>query len=183
MNCANCGGPLRLEPDKDFLACDYCKSIYFPEPNQDGVRILGEPLPQLCPCCQVPLLPGSLEQRSILYCQRCRGMLVPLTAFLGLVQVLRANRQGPAEPPRPPNLDDLSRHLNCPLCLNPMDTHPYAGPGNVIIDNCPNCSQNWLDHNELLRIAAAPDTQINREAWDGIPALLTRTSSYEEDEV
>jgi Zn-finger nucleic acid-binding protein len=39
-----------------------------------------------------------------------------------------------------------------------MDTHPYGGPGNVIIDTCENCSVNWLDHGELQRIVRAPDS-------------------------
>jgi Zn-finger nucleic acid-binding protein len=38
-----------------------------------------------------------------------------------------------------------------------MDTHPYGGPGNVIIDTCENCSLNWLDYGELQHIVRAPD--------------------------
>jgi Zn-finger nucleic acid-binding protein len=38
-----------------------------------------------------------------------------------------------------------------------MDTHPYAGPGNVIIDSCGDCWLLWLDRGELARIAHAPD--------------------------
>ena len=39
----------------------------------------------------------------------------------------------------------------------PMDAHPYAGPGAVIIDSCSECCVNWLDHGELQRIVRAPD--------------------------
>jgi Zn-finger nucleic acid-binding protein len=38
-----------------------------------------------------------------------------------------------------------------------MDTHPYGGPGNVIMDTCEHCSLNWLDYGELQRIVRAPD--------------------------
>jgi len=38
-----------------------------------------------------------------------------------------------------------------------MDTHYYAGPGNVIIDDCSQCFLNWLDHGELMRVVRAPD--------------------------
>jgi Zn-finger nucleic acid-binding protein len=38
-----------------------------------------------------------------------------------------------------------------------MDTHFYAGPGNVIVDSCDGCSLIWLDRGELTRIAHAPD--------------------------
>jgi Zn-finger nucleic acid-binding protein len=40
-----------------------------------------------------------------------------------------------------------------------MHTHPYAGGGNIVIDNCPVCAVNWLDHGELRRVVAAPDPQ------------------------
>jgi Zn-finger nucleic acid-binding protein len=38
-----------------------------------------------------------------------------------------------------------------------MDTHYYAGPGNIVIDDCPSCELNWLDAGELMTIVRAPD--------------------------
>jgi Zn-finger nucleic acid-binding protein len=38
-----------------------------------------------------------------------------------------------------------------------MDTHLYAGPGNVVLDTCETCGVHWLDRGELRRIAMAPD--------------------------
>ena len=32
-----------------------------------------------------------------------------------------------------------------------MSTHPYYGPGNVIIDSCETCNLVWLDFGELKR--------------------------------
>jgi Zn-finger nucleic acid-binding protein len=37
-----------------------------------------------------------------------------------------------------------------------METHPYYGPGNVIIDSCSRCELIWLDFGELKQIADAP---------------------------
>jgi Zn-finger nucleic acid-binding protein len=37
-----------------------------------------------------------------------------------------------------------------------MLTHPYYGPGNVVIDNCAECDAIWLDFGELKQIVSAP---------------------------
>ena len=37
-----------------------------------------------------------------------------------------------------------------------MSTHPYFGPGNVVIDNCEACELVWLDFGELKQIVNAP---------------------------
>jgi hypothetical protein len=37
-----------------------------------------------------------------------------------------------------------------------MSTHPYFGPGNVVIDNCEACELAWLDFGELAQIVDAP---------------------------
>jgi Zn-finger nucleic acid-binding protein len=47
-----------------------------------------------------------------------------------------------------------------------MDTHYYAGPGNVIVDSCDTCSLLWLDRGELTRIAHAPDGDgVEESTW------------------
>lgn len=38
-----------------------------------------------------------------------------------------------------------------------MDTHFYGGPDNVVIDDCPRCSLDWLDAGQPMRIVHAPD--------------------------
>jgi Zn-finger nucleic acid-binding protein len=148
---------MRLEPDKEFLACDYCRNICFPEKNDDGVRVLGEADARACPVCAVPLVHAALNGVRILYCERCRGMLVAMSSFVTLVQDLRARQGGGAEIPRAPDPKGLERALVCPQCHARMDTHFYCGPGNVIIDDCSPCHLNWLDHGELMRIVRAPD--------------------------
>jgi hypothetical protein len=37
-----------------------------------------------------------------------------------------------------------------------MATHPYYGPGNVVIDSCASCELVWLDFGELEQIVKAP---------------------------
>ena len=43
MNCPNCGAAMRLKDDADYLLCEYCATPHFPDPNADGVRVLGVP--------------------------------------------------------------------------------------------------------------------------------------------
>ncbi len=159
---------MRLETDREFFLCEYCGGIYFPEANSDGVRVLEEPAALACPACAVPLVHAAVGDRRILYCQRCRGMLIAMDRFLAIVEDLRSHRESAGGPPRPPDWRDMQRHLRCPQCAQPMDTHPYGGGGGVIIDSCDGCSLDWLDYGELERIARAPDRQYSEHAWDPV---------------
>ena len=148
---------MRLKPDVDSFVCDYCESVYIPEPNADGVRVLDESAFLACPVCRATLVHAAIGGRRILYCNACRGMLIGMDRFVGLVQDLRASRDTPAATLPPPDPKDLLRRINCPQCGKVMDTHPYGGPGNVIIDDCERCEVNWLDYGELQRIVRAPE--------------------------
>jgi Zn-finger nucleic acid-binding protein len=156
---------MRLEESKEHFSCDYCGSLYFPEPNADGVRVLGEPADLKCPVCKVGMVHAAVGGQRIVYCERCRGMLVPMESFVVIVHTLRKGPDRIPEPARKTAWNDLRREIQCPRCLEPMQAHPYAGPGNVIIDNCPGCSLNWLDHSELKRIAGADGGNQKAEAW------------------
>jgi len=37
-----------------------------------------------------------------------------------------------------------------------MDTHPYYGPGNCVVDTCIRCGVIWLDYGEITVITNAP---------------------------
>ena len=37
-----------------------------------------------------------------------------------------------------------------------MQTHPYYGPGNIVIDTCEHCNTIWLDYGELAAAVNAP---------------------------
>jgi hypothetical protein len=74
-----------------------------------------------------------------------------------LNEALRTNLEKPPAVQQPPDPGDLKRAIQCPRCHRRMDTHFYAGPGNVIIDSCASCLLIWLDRGELMRIVNAPD--------------------------
>jgi Zn-finger nucleic acid-binding protein len=165
MNCPSCGAPMRLDENKDYFDCEYCKSLYFPDKNEDGIQVLGEPTSFNCPVCAVPLVHAAAAGMRFLYCDRCRGMLVPMLIFVALVEDFRAQIGAPSIVQSPADPRDLRRQLSCPYCHARMDVHPYLGPGNVIIDSCSKCSVDWLDHNELMRVVRAPDHHFNIESW------------------
>ncbi len=165
MNCRNCGGALRLNSGSEALACDFCHTLVYPEPNEEGVRVFEAGTGESCPVCRQELKHASYLGKRLGYCPKCLGMLLDLDSFGALVQIVRARRDRIPEPPRPLDPAELERVIDCPRCQQRMDTHPYAGPGNIVIDNCPDCRLNWLDHNELRRVTMAPDTQLNPDAW------------------
>jgi Zn-finger nucleic acid-binding protein len=150
---------MRLEPDKECLVCDYCGNIHYPEPNADGVRVLDEGSSEQCPVCGILLVDAAISGQRILYCNRCHGMLVSMDVFLAIIEDQRSRRDTTADAVHQPDWKDLDRKLKCPKCGQQMDAHPYCGPGNVIIDDCENCSVNWLDYGELQKIVRAPDRQ------------------------
>jgi Zn-finger nucleic acid-binding protein len=145
---------MRLKADMGSFTCDYCQRVVLPEKNDDGVRVLNEPAGQDCPVCNTPLVRASLAKVPIVYCTGCRGMLIPMQALEPLADELRTG-QGSEAVPTVPGKDELQRKINCPQCHHAMDTHYYAGPGNVVIDSCEDCSLIWLDSGELMRIARA----------------------------
>ncbi len=157
MNCPNCGAPMKLKADMQSFKCEYCQNVYFPEKNDDGVRVLDEPSGHDCPVCAVPLMHAYLFQSPIIYCTKCYGMLIAMGMLEPLIDQSRSEHAAATAPP-PTEKDDLRRKINCPQCHRPMDAHIYGGPGNVVIDSCETCILLWLDRGELLRIARAPDT-------------------------
>jgi Zn-finger nucleic acid-binding protein len=108
---------------------------------------------------------AAVDGLRLAHCRQCLGLLVEMEAFVVLVERVRSKqKQGPA-PPRPADLSQLERELKCPGCGRRMDTHPYGGPGNIIIDNCPECGLNWLDHSELRRVVTAGESSRREPAW------------------
>jgi Zn-finger nucleic acid-binding protein len=159
VNCPSCGAPMRLEEDKDYLVCDYCGNIHVGEATGEGVRVLGEPASAQCPVCSIPLLHAAIDGQRILYCQRCRGMLISMDIFVALVADLRSRRDVSSRMMRPVDQKQLDQTIRCPHCGQDMETHVYGGGGNVVMNDCERCEVNWLDHGELERIVRAPDRQ------------------------
>jgi LSD1 subclass zinc finger protein len=167
MNCPSCGAALHLADGAASATCDYCHAVYLPDKNDEGVRVFDQPSELACPLCQSPLLHATIARERILYCPRCHGSLIPMGVFVVLLDILRARGgEGVAAPPPDPH--ELDRAILCPQCHRRMDTHYYAGGGNVIIDDCSPCELNWLDAGELSAIVHAPDNwRDSRIRMDG----------------
>jgi Zn-finger nucleic acid-binding protein len=157
MTCPNCGAPLCLNPESDYLNCEYCRNLYRPPANDQGVRVLDEPSGIGCPACGGSLVHAAIEGQRCHFCQSCRGLLFPMDTFVPAIAHLRAHRETPAAVQPRPDPSELTRHLDCPRCGGSMDTHYYGGPGNIVIDDCCRCRLNWLDGGELTRIVRAPE--------------------------
>ncbi len=166
MNCPSCGAPMQLKADMESFKCAFCQSVYFPEKNDDGVRVLDEPAGEDCPLCKLPLVHAVLANQRIVYCSGCHGMLVPMQALEPLVEQLRPGQGGEAAPAAP-DTEDLHRAVSCPQCHHPMDAHFYAGPGNVVIDSCEDCCLIWLDRGKLMHIVqATASTPAPTSEWE-----------------
>jgi Zn-finger nucleic acid-binding protein len=175
MNCRNCGGAMDLFATRGYFFCRYCGSFHFPETaGHDGVRVLAETAPPLpCPACEHPLAHAMLDESfHVRYCRNCRGALMKRTSFAAVVEKRRAWASDQPAPPVPLNRGELERKASCPACSTRMETHPYYGPGNVVIDSCLQCELIWLDFGELRQIVAAPGRdrgrreQVSRETVD-----------------
>lgn len=157
-NCPACGAPLTLRPDTEGFECSYCHTVFFPGEENDGVAVSNEPSePNLnCPICFQPLVKASIAKIPVLFCNQCHGLLSRMEVLPDLIDERRGSVQSAAVQ-TPADRGDLKRVIQCPKCNRRMDTHFYAGPGNVVVDTCDNCLLIWLDRGELTRIAHAPD--------------------------
>ncbi len=158
MTCPSCGAPMHVQGSS--LVCDYCKTVVVPERDSSGVTVLApSPDNQACPICNVLLMQATLGKSPLLYCTKCHGMLIAMMEFQSLIDAART-ASAPI-PALPADVHELDRRIACPHCHKPMDTHFYAGAGNVVMDTCEPCCLHWLDHDELARIAQANPDQPN----------------------
>ena len=147
---------MQLVPGRDYFYCEYCMSFAFPERSADGVVVLGEESNLPCPVCSTGLVSASVARHGVLHCSKCRGILAQQEVFGDIVKYLRTHASGPPEPPQPLDPAELRRRIHCPGCGQLMETHPYYGPGNSVIDTCMRCGVIWLDYGELDVIINAP---------------------------
>lgn len=157
MDCPNCGAKMQLDKGMNSWSCDYCKSVLYCEPNEEGVRVLAETSAFACPVCAVPLAQAAIDGHPMFHCMRCRGSLIAVPVFITLLDELRAKQGGAWSISRPADAKELERQIRCPQCGGAMDAHFYGGPGNVVIDDCTRCELNWLDKGELARMVRAPE--------------------------
>jgi len=157
--CSQCGGTTNEVPGRRYLQCAYCQSLVFPHGSPlttDGITPAAGELAAECPCCSDSLQTGELDGHKTLYCRRCYGILVRNASFGDIVRNRRAARERQQfQQVRPIDTSQYERTLKCPSCNKRMETHPYYGPGNVIIDSCGDCGYVWLDHGELATLERA----------------------------
>lgn len=159
MNCLNCGAPLTADDEPGRLSCSHCSSLRLLTDSDltvDQVALLSQPADGECPACGIGLVVARLDDWSLKACPACRGLLFSSAAFGQLMLARRQAYAGPEGEPRPLPAHELERALNCPGCGQPMETHPYCGPGNTVVDSCYPCRLLWLDASELRRIETAP---------------------------
>jgi Zn-finger nucleic acid-binding protein len=156
LKCDNCGAPMVLVDGKDYFFCDYCYSFNFPESSfDDGAKLLDDKGETECPVCSDFLTPASVDGVKTLYCENCRGILLKQRSFSKIVELKRNSYSGKAIKRGKIHQKELNRVLKCPECKSQMLTHPYYGPGGVVIDNCVECYLIWLDKGELSTIEKA----------------------------
>ncbi len=152
MNCPDCGAAMEPATTITSFHCTGCGSVHFPGGNADGIAVVGEPGGVLCPVCRVPLVSARIEGELVCYCGQCRGFLADTERF-GIIVGKRRALHGPNEKRIEPfDPADLQRTIRCPNCEQRMDTHPYFGGGNVVVDTCEGCGLVWLDAGELAVI-------------------------------
>jgi Zn-finger nucleic acid-binding protein len=150
---------MELFERRRYYFCRYCGTFHFLDtPEADGVRILETPAQALrCTRCGGALATALLDaDHPVKCCTTCRGVLLPRTTFAHVVHTRRTWATGTPVTPEPLERAALERALSCPACSTRMATHPYYGPGNVIMDSCDTCNLVWLDPGELRQISDAP---------------------------
>ena len=164
-------------PGRKYYFCEYCGMFHFPPGSEEGVQLLDQAPGGLdCPTCAAHLHRATLDSYFVLHCPECRGVLLDQVAFRKIIKVRRAQATGPAAEPTPLNKGELGRQVNCSQCEAVMSTHPYYGPGNIVIDTCAGCGVIWLDFGELNQVVAAP----GRDRGDYFD-LLERDEEEEDD--
>jgi Zn-finger nucleic acid-binding protein len=159
MNCENCGAPLRLVDGRDHFCCDHCETFRFAAPLADSIdriTLLGQADEESCPVCQTPLAHAALDGARVLCCETCRGVLAESDIFAHVTRRRRAEYERADVTPPLLDREQFRRELHCPACAQRMETHPYYGPGNVVIDSCARCRLVWVDYGELAAIERAP---------------------------
>jgi Zn-finger nucleic acid-binding protein len=155
-NCANCGGPMRVDRARGTLVCDHCGAETDAPALLSYLEFLDDSASR-CPACATPLSNSRIDGLALLACRRCEGLLVDMRTFTAVIDAVRLHEARTIWSVAPRGQRAGDRTVTCPLCRQPMLAHVYGGPGNVVIDTCERCLVNWLDAGELRRIALAPD--------------------------
>jgi hypothetical protein len=117
--------------------------VYLPDKNVDGVRAFDQPSEFLVPSLPGAPLHAPVARRRIL--SALPGHAGPDAGVRGSGPGPPRQRGGATEIAPIPGTHQLDRRTRCPQCGRDIDTHYYAGGGNVVIDDCSHCELNWLN--------------------------------------
>ena len=167
MNCESCQNPMSQVHGQNHLHCPACNTFQFKSDirhSQIPILPQGKPTEFQCPKCVLPLEVGLIhENMQVCFCNNCRGFVTPNESLGFLINDLRSAYTGPDDLPVPIDPNELDVFPNCPACWEKMDSHPYYGPGNVVLNTCGHCQLAWLDHGELDKIVRAPGPRPNQK--------------------
>jgi Zn-finger nucleic acid-binding protein len=150
--CDNCGGNLEPIEGKAYLLCEYCFTFHFPDESKDGAKSIGTQTELGCPVCKTSLVSADIDSVKVHHCENCKGNFMDRRSFSRIVEIKESTLEKQKHYKKKVNFVELQREIHCPKCLKPMETHPYYGPGNVIIDSCNICYGVWVDEGELTTI-------------------------------
>ena len=150
---------MELFAHRGYFFCRYCGSFHFPDTKaDDGIRIVGDTAqPMACAVCSKPLTMAMLDETQPI------SILPELPRRADRAEVLRGgcaeaallgyrySRAGRSSNPKSSRAKCAARRA-----LDRWLTHPYYGPGNVVLDSCEKCELVWLDFGELRQIVDAP---------------------------
>ena len=160
MNCVSCGGVLEKVYGQSHHWCRGCNLFEFPTALDEGLIPIfsgGESTSFRCPKCEVSLEVGSItESVQVCFCNNCRGFVTSSQSLGQVITQMRSEYQGLDDQPQPLDPQELEIYDACPACRVVMDSHPYYGPGNLVLNTCNPCQLAWLEHGELAKIIRAP---------------------------
>lgn len=149
MNCRNCGAAKQPVGARAYFRCEHCGTFGFPSTIGDGIAVLDRDGHLPCPVCRATLGVGTIQGISVQYCDECRGFLTTNAEFGAIVQNRRNDSDAGSGITPAFDRAELRRRLRCPACERSMETHPYGGGGNAVVDTCHRCHLIWLDAGEL----------------------------------
>ena len=149
MNCQICHSPVQTLDG--HLLCVQCETVCHQE-----FRFQGQDTAFICPVCREPNLQIAVSgETQVCACPQCSGFVIDSDSLARVIQGIRKEYVG-KEQISPFDSSQLDEIRNCPACFQQMQTHPYYGPGNAVIDSCIHCQLTWLDGTELTKIKIAP---------------------------
>ncbi|MCD0458567.1 hypothetical protein LOC72_03705 [Roseiconus lacunae] len=174
MQCLDCQQKMRWNPHRNHHRCLSCNKFGFETAVDDPAEPFevsdGSP-GVACPRCHVGLQFANLHGKwRVCFCDECRGYVIEKGCLATVIHEKRMTYQGEDAVPTPMNQVELKDRLQCPACLETMETHPYHGPGTVVINSCNGCGVAWLDYWELAAIIRAPGRRPPRGSSPIVPA-------------